>query len=158
MAEEERLTAAEWHRKMGVSCFNACWKYIEVQERSEEETDLMINLAYVSAWHWRQCGEPKNVGRGHWQLSRVFALAGCAPQAIYHARKYLSICETSDVEDWDHVSAHEAMARAQVVAGDWTESERQLELGYDAGAKVKDEEDRKIVVGDLDTVPRRPGA
>jgi hypothetical protein len=67
---------ADIHKKLGVSLFNKVWNLIDLKTRNEEETEMMVNAAHASLYHWRQVGEPVNFARSEWQVSRVYSKAG----------------------------------------------------------------------------------
>jgi hypothetical protein len=58
-----------------------------------------------------------------------------------------------EMEDWDLAGAYEALARANLVAGETVEARRYHALGREATAKIADAEDRKHIEADLDALP-----
>jgi len=46
--------------------------------------------------------------------------------ALCHAKRYLEICEESNIGDFDLAYAYEAMARAYAVAGESPEAEKYI--------------------------------
>jgi tetratricopeptide (TPR) repeat protein len=145
------LPAAE-ERRLAADLFNQVWELLEKPARSTAEDDRMLHAAHASRYHWGQVGEPANLARGEWQCSRVYAVLGRPEPALHHARRCLQICEQNEVADWDIAAAYEALARSYAVAGDRAEAARHVELGRQACAQVADEEDRQVVLADLDTV------
>ena len=57
------------------------------------------------------------------------------------------------MEDWDIAGAHEALARAHLVAGETEEARRYFELAREDTAKIANPEDRKHIEADLDALP-----
>jgi ubiquinone/menaquinone biosynthesis C-methylase UbiE len=83
----------------------------------------------------------------------VYAVLGRSEPALWHARKVLDICEQEGIGDWDLAFAHEALARAHAVAGDADEAKRWLEQARNAAAEIAADEDRELVLADLETIP-----
>ena len=136
------------HRQLGVDLFNGTWRLIE----SRTDDDAMVNMAHASAFHWTQAPEcrPENVARGHWLVSRVYAIVGRAEPALHHARRCLGLCEQYGLNDWDLAFAYEALARAKRVAGDDAEVERYR--GLAENVEIADVEDRELLERDLATL------
>lgn len=60
-------------RKLAASLFNHVWDLMEKKNRTIEENDRMIHAAHASRYHWGNVGEPVNLARGEWQVSRVYS-------------------------------------------------------------------------------------
>ena len=91
--------------------------------------------------------------RSHWQCSRVYCVLGRAEPALYHARFVLDICERNSIGDWDLAFAYEALARAHAVAGDKEQSRRWLEQARQASVDIAEDDDRELLLSDLETIP-----
>jgi hypothetical protein len=117
----------------------------------------MIHAAHTSRYHWGEVGNAPNLGRGEWQVSRVYAVLGRGEPALFHAHRCLSYVQSGEgMEDWDLPFAYEALARASAVAGDASESLRYEQLARETGAAIVDAEDREHLLSELDTLPGRP--
>jgi hypothetical protein len=92
--------------------------------------------------------------RGEWLCSRVYAVLGRAEPALHHAERALAIAEASpeNMEEWDLPFVYEALARAQGVAGNAGEAERNEKLAREATDAVTDEEDKEILLKELATL------
>lgn len=145
------------HRRLGVELFNFTWTLIEKADRTPAETDEMIHAAHASRYHWSKAGTAVNLGRGEWQIARVYSVLGRAEPATWHAGRCLAYTEAAiaagEAEDWDLAAAREAMARAAGVAGDEAEATRWRDLAREALATIADPADRELVEGDLATLP-----
>lgn len=141
------------HLHWGKTLFNDTWRLMEKEDRTPDEDAQMIHQAHASAYHWLQVGEPANVARSHWQCSRVYCVLGRGEPALYHARFVLDICQRHGIGDWDLAFAYEALARAHAVAGDKEESMRWLEQARLASADIAEDDDRELLLSDLETVP-----
>jgi hypothetical protein len=100
-----------------------------------------------------QVGTGVNRARSEWQCSRVYAVLGRAEPALWHAHRSLAFCERDGIGDFDLGFAYEALARAHAVAGDAAESRRWLEQAHNAAAEVTQDDDRELLLSDLETVP-----
>jgi DNA-binding transcriptional MerR regulator len=145
----------ETHRALGAGLFNKTWDLLEIEDRSVSQDDEMVDTAHASAWHWRQVGTVANTARGHWLLSRVYAVLGRAPEAVYHARRANEILEDGGegIEDWDYAGAAEAMARALAVSGDPEGATAWKQRAATALEAIKEPEDRDVIARDLETIP-----
>jgi hypothetical protein len=143
-------------RQLAVELFNHVWTMLELPDRTSEQDDEMIHAAHASRYHWSQVGTSANLGRGEWQVSRVYVVLGRSEPALYHAGRCLAYVEQGDgVEDWDLPFAYEALARAHAIAGDAAESDRYEVLAREAGEGIADDEDRDHFLSELATLPGR---
>jgi DNA-binding transcriptional MerR regulator len=152
---EDRAPAdeKELHRHWGKTLFNDTWRLMEKEDRTPDEDAQMVHQAHASAYHWLQAGTPENVARGHWQCSRVYCVLGRGEPALYHARFVLDLCQRHGIGDWDLAFAYEALARAHAVAGDREEARRWLEQARLASADIAEDDDRELLLSDLETIP-----
>lgn len=142
----------ELHKKLGISLFNQVWDLIDKADRSEDETESMINAAHASLYHWMQVGEPVNFARGEWQVSRVYSLAGRAEPALHHAANSLRICLQNSIGDFDLAFAYEAMARAYALAGNKQKTKENVDLAMAASGSIREKEDRDYLLRELNTI------
>jgi hypothetical protein len=112
----------------------------------------MIHAAHASRLHWSRVGEAVNLDRGEWQCSRVYAVLGRAEPALWHAQRALEICQSEGIGDWDLAFAYEALARASGVAGNREDVERYLAADRAAAAQIAGDEDRELLLSDLETI------
>ena len=147
---DERLLAAQ--------LFNETWRLMEREDRTRVDDDRMIHAAHASRFHWGQVpgASAANLARGEWQISRAYAVLGRGEPAVYHAQRVLDLCQENDIGDWDLAFAYEALARASAVAGDAQEARQYTDHALAAVQDVKEEEDRELVLSDLETIPGQP--
>jgi DNA-binding transcriptional MerR regulator len=143
-------------RRMAIDLFNGVWRLLEKEDRSVEDDDRMLHMAHASRYHWGQVGAPANFSRGEWQCSRVYAVLGRAEPAIYHARRGLEICQAHGIGDWDLAYAYESLARAHAVAGDKEHARSWTEQALVAAEDIAEDEDRELVLSDLESIPGQP--
>lgn len=153
----DRELDAAAHRRFAVELFNRTWALIEKADRTPGETDEMIHAAHASRFHWSRIGTHANLGRGEWQIARVYSVLGRPEPARWHAGRGLVYVEAAiaagEAEDWDLAAAREGMARAAAVAGDSAEAIRWRDLAREALATISDPDDRDSIEGDLATLP-----
>ncbi len=150
--KEEILLEPSQHRKLGIDLFNYVWNLLEKPDRTKEEDDEMIHAAHASRWHWGIIGEPEHLARGEWQISRAYATLGRGEAALRHGLRSLEICRQHAIEDFDLAYAYEAVARAWAVLGGQEERRRYLTLAQEAGAAIKETDDKELLFKDLETI------
>ncbi len=142
----------ETHRQLGVDLFNLTWSYLDKSQRTIDENDAMLHAAHASRHHWAQVGQPVNIARGEWQISRVYAVLGRDEPALYHGQRCLEICQQNQITDFDLAYAYEALARAYAVTQAWDEVHKFLELATSAGNDIVDQGDKDWFFKDLSTI------
>jgi DNA-binding transcriptional MerR regulator len=145
-------------RRLAAALFNATWTLLEKEKRSREEDDEMLHMAHASRHHWGRVAEvtPAHLGRGEWQCSRVYAVLGRSEPSLHHAHRYLELCQENGIADWDLAFAYEALARASAVAGDHDQARAYTEQALAAAEDIADDDDRELVLSDLETIPGQP--
>ena len=146
MPEFDSATA---HRHFSAHCFNAAWELIDKPERTPEETEQMIQRTMASLWHWNQCEDctPTNLSIGYWQAARVYALADQADSAHKYAQLCLDITPEDDPFCLGY--AHEALARAELLAGNTTAAKEHLSKATELVRQIESAENRKLLEDDL---------
>ena len=140
-------------RKLAVDAFNHAWTLMELgHDRTTEQDFELIHTTHASRYLWAFVGEPVHLARGEWQVSRVYAVLGRREPALVHARRCLDILEAEGIGDWDIAFAHEALARAYAVAGDSHNAAKHVDEARQLAAAIKDDEDRELVLADLETI------
>ena len=159
MTDQDTQNAADAtgdERRMAVDLFNGVWRLLEKEDRSVEDDDRMLHMAHASRYHWGQVGAPVNLSRGEWQCSRVYSVLGRAEPALHHARRGLEICRAHGIADWDLAYAYESLARAHAVAGDKDQARTWTEQALAAAEEIAQDEDRELVLTDLEAIPAQP--
>lgn len=143
-------------RSLAVSLFNHAWTLLDRADRTAAEDDELLHAAHASRFHWGRVGEPVNIARGEWQCSRAYAVLGRAEPALHHARRSLEVClaNPDGLDDFDLPLAHEALARAALVAGDLSTATEHLARARALAAAIAEADDREIVEADLDSLAR----
>ncbi len=151
--EDERCAEAQCHKKFAVQSNNEVWDLLSKESRTEQEDENLVHAAHASHYHWSKIGKPINVQRGHWLISHVYAVLNEPDQALYHAKKCLSLTEEHGFVDFDLAYAYEAMARANAAAGNESETTKYLKMARDSAEKIEVEEDRQLFNSDLKAGP-----
>lgn len=138
------------HQHFSKKWFNETWTYFDKAIRTPAEEEQMLELAVASLAHWRSRadGAPLNLSIGCWQVSRAFALAGEASLA----RRYGLLCQeySRSLEPFYQGYASEALARAELAAGNLQQAQSHLAEAYTFCARVPDPEERQALEDDLD--------
>jgi DNA-binding transcriptional MerR regulator len=145
-------------RMLAAQLFNETWRLMEQEDRSRDDDDRMIHTAHASRYHWGQAptATPRNLARGEWQVSRVYAVLGRGEPALHHAGRVLEICQENGYGDFDLAFAYEALARAHAVGGDATAAREYTDQALAAAEDITEADDRELVLADLETIPGQP--
>jgi hypothetical protein len=109
----------------------------------------MILGAQASLWHWMQRADCTDQHRsiGHWQVSRVYALAGQGDNALRHGNRSLHF--TAATPPFFVGFAHEAIARAAAVMKDEALFCEHLKETWACCKAVAEADDRAVLEKDL---------
>lgn len=144
---------ADEQRRLAADLFNLVWTLLETPDRRAEQDERMLHAAHASRFHWGEIGEPVNLARGDWQISRVYAVLGRAEPALHHAQRCFETCRANGIEDFDLAFAYEALARASAVAGRSDDAADYADLARQAGERIGEQEEREIFFSDLAELP-----
>jgi hypothetical protein len=139
-------------RQLAAGLFNLVWTYLEKPDRTPADDDAMLHAAHASRHHWTSIGTARNLARGDWQISRVYAVLGRAEPAAHHARRYLEACEQHGLSTFDFAFANEALARAAAAAGDAAARGHFLAIAWEQAARVEDAQDRQWLEQNLASI------
>lgn len=153
MAQEERYSEQECHKKFAVDLNNLVWNLLGKKHRTVEDDEKMIHAAHASLFHWGVVGTAINLQRGQWLVSHVYAVLKRPEPAIHHARKCIELTEKNNFVDFDLAYAYEAMARAYAASGEKPECEKYVQLAEQAGQKIEEREDRDLFFSDFEAGP-----
>ena len=153
MSEKNEGSELERHKLLGAELNGLVWELLEKPDRLPEDDERMLHASHASCYHWLEVGAPANHARGEWLISRVYTVLRKPDPALHFARRCLEICEKHGIGDYDIAFAYEAMARAYSLAGDHAQFERFRGLAKEAGDAIAGEEDKKIFLSDLSSLP-----
>jgi hypothetical protein len=149
----EELLSHDDESRLAARLFNTVWELLETENRSTDDDDRMLHMAHASRYHWGQVGSPPRLARGEWQCSRVYAALRRPEPCLHHAQRVLDICLAEGIADFDLAFAYEALARGHAISGDAETARAMTERALAATEKVAEDEDRKILLADLETIP-----
>lgn len=111
----------------------------------------MLQLSLASLWHWTQREDcnATNLSVGYWQVSRVFSLLRQAENAKQYGELCLETANWEGVEPFYRGYAYEALARAEMVAGNEDEMEKHLIEAHQIAATLTDPQEKKQLLRDL---------
>ncbi len=155
MSEENKYTIEDANHYFAVEYNNSIWPLLEKNEKSDDAYDEIINLAHASLLHWSRSPKCKkaNLARGEFMVTIAYLHAGRRNAALYHAERGMKLTKDfqSEMEDFDLAYAAMEMAGALHLADKKDEAAQYLEEAKALGEKIKDPEDKKIYMNDLDT-------
>ena len=139
------------HRTVAVETYNAAWSLL-VEPRDDAQDRDLLGLAMTSRYHWGQVGGAQERVTADWMVSRCCADLGEGPLALAFGRSALAGA-TPDMPPWLRASLHEGLARAAAAAGDAALRGEHLEAARATLAEELDEEDRAVILSQIDSVP-----
>jgi hypothetical protein len=142
------------HKYFSAECFNRAWDFIDKPIRSKSEEDKLLQLSLASLWHWiqRKDSTSTNLSVGYWQVSRVFALLRQADNAKHYGLLCLEVSQGEGILPFYRGYAYEALARAEMVAGNEDEMEKYLIQAHQVAAVLPDPKPKKQLLSDLATI------
>ena len=139
-------------RALAIDLFNHVWDLLDRNDRTQPEDDDMVHSVHASCYHWSRVGGPEQFAIGEWQCSRVYAVLGHGQEAMHHAQRCLQICTEAGFDNYIPASAHEAIARAWCVLGDFDAARQERNIAYGLAVDL-DDDDRGVIESDLATLP-----
>lgn len=154
MTEEpaDAASVAATERAMAVELFNHAWTLLDLSERTSAQDFDLVHCAHASRWHWGRAGGPQEWAIGEWQCARVYSVLGRPEPALVHAGRCLQLCSDYALDGFIMASAHEALARAHLAAGDPRSARAERDRAAELTAALRDPEDRAVVEADLATL------
>ena len=133
---------------------SSTWKLIEKENRSEEENLRMIGYAHASLIHIRQLSDytSADLSAGYWQVSRAYALIGEVGLAKLYGEKSLELTSCDDF--FNRAFAHEAIARAEMIARNFLEMDEQLVSARQCLSLLHDQSKAKWLTSNLKSISR----
>jgi catechol 2,3-dioxygenase-like lactoylglutathione lyase family enzyme len=149
---EIHQTSPDWsnsHRYFSSACFNSTWDLLDKKDRSHEEDEAMVSLVFASLYHWKQRPDctNQNLSVGYWLAARVYAVLSQAE----NARRYGQLCleYSQDTPVFYTGYAFEALARAELLAGNRAQARAYLDQALACSAQLSDPEEKDLLNPDL---------
>ena len=142
------------HKYFSSACFNQAWDLIDKPDRTLEEDEAMIRLCLSSTWHWtqRQDCTDKNLSVSFWQAARIYAILGQADNARRYGQMSLEAGKRGLLTPFYMGYAYEALARAEMVAGNHKAMNEYLAKAIKYTEAVIDPEEKKLLLDDLEKI------
>lgn len=149
MSHDVTFDVAAAHQFFAADCFNRAWDLIEKPERTPADDRLMAALNQASIYHWQQRPDCTNtrLSIGYWQASRIQALLGNAADARRHAEVCLAYA--ADAEPFYRGYAFEALARAEMIAGNAALAAEHCSKARTEAERVEEQDEREQLLADL---------
>lgn len=152
------MSEVDW-RSAAVALFNEAWTFIDLETRTPADDRGMLAAALGSLACWRKVGNTKNFSISDWQVSRVYALLGDAEQARSYGESALGFAKDGRLGPFYVGFAHEALARAALVAGNHSLARRHIASATVQAGRVERAENRALLDAALaDVESFLPGA
>jgi len=154
MASPTDFDTVAGHRYFSVTCFNRVWDLLDKPDRTPAEDEQMLYLGMASLWHWTQRPDctNTNLSVGYWQVSRIYAVLGHADNARHYAQRCLDVSRGEGIPPFYLGYAYEALARAEMVAGNADRMADSLQKAQEVAETVPDAEARQMLQDDLTTI------
>ena len=152
MPKKPDFDLAAAHKYFAANCFNETWGIIDKADRTPEDDQMMIQTCQASLYHWSQREDITDQNRsvGYWQAARVYALVGQADIARQYGQ--WSLDSAKNEPPFYSGYAYEALARAEMAAGNKEAMADYLAKAKEQAAKVTDAESKKWLEKDLATI------
>lgn len=145
------------NRWFGAEFNNGIFPLLLKENRTEEETEKMIQMAFASTLHWSEFSGCRyaNKVRGINMIATAFAFAGRKESALFYASKNhdMVINNPGEVEDFDVSFMLMQYSRALALNGMTGDARKKYDECVESINKISDPEDKKIVIGDLNSGP-----
>lgn len=145
------------NKLFGTEFNNGIFPLLEKPDRSNEETEKMIQMAFASTLHWSEYSGCKyaNKVRGINMITTALAYAGRKESALYYARKNFEMVteRPGEVEDFDVSFMLMQYARALALNDMHNEARERYNECLQSIEKIADAEDKQIVIADLNAGP-----
>jgi len=147
--------SADAHHYLGIEMNQQVWALLGKETRDDKDNRRMEHFALASLHHWQNSPsyQPLNAQRGHWLVSRAYAVLGRGEQALGHAGQCMALTVELDLQGFDRAYAHEAMARAHAATGNRSEAAAHYEKATTASGAITGPEDKKLFLSDLQGPP-----
>ncbi len=160
MTEKTQDEIVAMNKYLAVELHNHAWGLYDKEDRTQAETEEMINASHASAFHWSQLSGhideirwKQSFPRAHNQLANMYHSAGIAEAAIFHGKRCIETCEQFHIGDFDLAFGYECLAKGYELAGDTEKRNENLKLALGAADGIIKEEDKKFFLSELEKAP-----
>ena len=148
------------HGYFSADCFNKVWALLDKPKRTLQEDQEMVQLCLASVWHWteREDCTDTNMSIGYWQVSRVYATVGLSDEARRYGQLCLAASNGPDILPFYLGYAYEALARAELVAGNEERAREQLAESHRIAEALPNPDAKKQLLAELDALGKHLSA
>lgn len=146
------MTEEVQHKNFAIKSNNDFWTLIDRGHLTPAEKEEVIHLAHASLWHWSKVGQPINLVRGYYVISRAYFSADKKIEGIYWGEKCWDQTEEMNLMGFDLVFGLEISARCKAAQGleeEFEEIEKQFHIEVDN----LDKEDKDLCMGEWNKGP-----
>jgi hypothetical protein len=147
---------ALWQQRLAAQANNRAWRLSELESRSPQEDEEMLQAAHASMYLWKIVGDAGNRAHAAQLVAHVYALLKLPNPAKHYLAQSEPFFLEQDCEPWERACAFAVKAsvaaaagQSEVHASSYREAERLI-------AALPDPEDREILYASLHVVPK-PG-
>ncbi len=106
------------HRAVAISCNNLAATLADLDQRSDEQRELMLQAAQGAQVHWAIAGTWLETERAEYRLALCWLKAGNAARAMFHASACLAIVDANGAVALERFFAGEVLALAAKALSD----------------------------------------
>ena len=139
------------HHTLGIHLNQQVWSFFSKKDELTDVQKLKLEAcAQGSLYHWSRSDKvkPVNIQRGHWLLSRTYAVLEQPEAALHHAERCFQLTREQELQGFDLAYAWEAMARAYAQNGH-AEVSQAYQTALERGRALEGEKDRELFLADL---------
>jgi hypothetical protein len=154
MAIQPSFDVVAAHKFFAADCFNKTWDLMDKAQRTPAEDEQMLFLTMASAWHWSQRADCTDENRSvaYWQIARVYTLLKQTDNARRYGQLCLEASQGDGVPSYCLGYAYEALARAEMAAGDHAKMAEYVAQARAVTERMQDAEAKKMILDDLATI------
>lgn len=127
------------------------WKFLENEQRTEEDDAKMLSSAFASLYHWQHVGNNVNFQRANYMIALVYLALKKPGEALPFAKRCLALTEEhpKEMKDFDVAYAFEISARVKAAVGEMDLAMEFYDKAKNSGDLIENDQDREIFAGDF---------
>lgn len=98
-------------KSIAIAGNNLACELEELEKRTQEENELMLDAAQTARKFWEIGGNWVNVERAEYRLAMSYLKASRYEEALRHANQCLNICAENNADETEMFFAHEALTK-----------------------------------------------
>lgn len=145
--------AALWQRRLASQANNRAWTLTEIDHRSAEESEEMLQAAHAAMYLWKIVGDASNHAHAAQLLAHAYALLKLPAPAAHYLRKSLPYFEQHNSAPWELAFAQAVAANVAAAEGNAAAHARHYAQAQAAAALITDPQTREMFAATLRVVP-----